>query len=150
MNPLPTFHLGLMNAWWLSLPLVLSMAYIGATKKEVARRMSDMTGYSFRERFFTVSASLAPYPFIIASAWTPFTTFRPFLFAGLVLYAVAASLFFATLRVFVTTHSDKRLSSGPFRFTRNPLYVAYTAASRPPIPMEVGHPFRSKPATYSD
>ena len=28
--------------------------------------------------------------------------------------------------------------------------VAYSAASRPPIPIQVGHPFRFKPATYSD
>ena len=28
--------------------------------------------------------------------------------------------------------------------------VAYSAASRPPIPIEVGHRFRFKSATYSD
>ncbi len=48
MDLLPTFRLGLMNAWWLVLPLVLPMAYVAAMKKEVARRMSDMTGYDAR------------------------------------------------------------------------------------------------------
>jgi protein-S-isoprenylcysteine O-methyltransferase Ste14 len=115
-----------MNAWWLSLPLVLSMGYIGVAKKEVARRMADMTGYNGRERFFTVSASLAPYPFMIATVWIPFTTYKPALFLGLAIYVTAAVLFFATLRVFGATSGDRRLSAGPFRITRNPLYVAAT------------------------
>jgi protein-S-isoprenylcysteine O-methyltransferase Ste14 len=33
--------------------------------------MSDMTGYTAREKFFTISASLAPYPFVIATIWVP-------------------------------------------------------------------------------
>ena len=58
----PTFHPGFMNAWLLILPLLLTTAYICTAKEELARRMSDMTGYNAGERFFTVSASLAPYP----------------------------------------------------------------------------------------
>ena len=120
------FRLGLMNAWWLIFPLVLPVAYVAATNREVARRMSDMAGYNAGERFFTVLASIAPYPFMIATVWTPFTTLKPALYAGLALYAAGAALYCATLRVFVTTPFDRPFSSGPFRMSRNPFYVGAT------------------------
>lgn len=44
MDLLPTFRLGLLNAWLLILPLLLPVACVAATKQEVASRMSDMTG----------------------------------------------------------------------------------------------------------
>jgi len=122
----PTFHLGFMNAWWLILPLLLTAAYICTAKKELARRMSDMTGYNARERFFTVSASLAPYPFMIATVWTPFTALKSALYPGLVLYTIGAALFFTTVRVFVTTPPGRPFFGGPYRISRNPFYVAAT------------------------
>jgi len=105
MELMPIFRLGLMNAWWLILPMVLPMAYLAATKKEVAARMSDMTGYYTREKFFTVAASLAPYPFMIS---------------------IGVASFITTIRVFVTTPLDKPFSAGIYRISRNPLYVSAT------------------------
>jgi hypothetical protein len=72
MDLMPTFRLGLMNAWRLILPLVLTTAYFVASKKGVVRRMSDMTGYDAKERFFTVSASLAPWLANVAADCTIF------------------------------------------------------------------------------
>ena len=126
MELMPIFRLGLMNAWWLILPMVLPMAYLAATKKEVAARMSDMTGYYTREKFFTVAASLAPYPFMITTIWTPFTSTKLLLFAGLAVYSIGVASFITTIRVFVTTPLDKPFSAGIYRISRNPLYVSAT------------------------
>ena len=120
MDLLPTFRLGLMNAWWLILPLVLTTVYICAMKKELARRMSDMTGYDAGERIFTVSASFAPYPFMIVTVWTPFTTLKPVLYSGLALYLMGAVLFLqpsASLSPPLSTGYSPRVRTG-FQETR--------------------------------
>ena len=88
--------------------------------------MSDMTGYSAKEKSFTVAASLAPYPFMLATVWTPFTAVLPLLCLGLLLYVIGMALFAASLRVIIQTPHDQPFSSGPYRLSRNPLYVAAT------------------------
>jgi protein-S-isoprenylcysteine O-methyltransferase Ste14 len=85
--------------------------------------MSDMTGYNTREKSFTIAASLAPYPFLIATLWIPFTTITPFLYAGLVLYCIGIAGFYAALWVFSVTPPDVPLSRGVYRISRNPMYV---------------------------
>ena len=95
-------------------------------KKDIAKRMSDMTGYSAREKFFTVVASIASYPFMLATVWTPFTPMIPLLCIGLALYLLGMALFAASLKTVIQTPPDKLFSIGPYRFSRNPLYVAAT------------------------
>ncbi|HEX2966565.1 MAG TPA: hypothetical protein VHO84_12315 [Syntrophorhabdaceae bacterium] len=58
---IPMFKLSLWNAWLLSVPFVVLAFLIMGTKKGIARRMSDMTGYSGKETFSTIAASLARY-----------------------------------------------------------------------------------------
>lgn len=96
------------------------------TKRDIAKRMSDMTGYTGKERIFTILASIAPYPFMIATVWTPFTKMAPLLCLGILLYTFGIVSFVATLKVIVETRSEDLFRNGPFRFTRNPLYVSAT------------------------
>ena len=79
------FEPGICNAWLLSLPFFAFGVVFMGMKKEIARRMSDMTGYSAKEKSFTVAASLAPYPFMFATVWTPFTAALPLFCLGLLL-----------------------------------------------------------------
>ena len=121
-----TLRLSVWNVWLLSLLLVAVGASLTVFRKGVATRLSDMTGYTARERLFTVLASLAPYPFLIATVWTPFTTLVPLLILGISAYVTGVILFAETLRVVVQTPRDEPFSSGPYRYSRNPLYVAAT------------------------
>ena len=88
--------------------------------------MADMTGYTNREKLITISASLLPYPFMIMTIWTAFTSVKQLLYIGLAIYVAGLMLYFATLRIFIQTPIAKRLSEGPFRLSRNPMYLSAT------------------------
>jgi protein-S-isoprenylcysteine O-methyltransferase Ste14 len=120
------FKLSVWNAWLLSVPFVaLGFLFMGM-KKDIARRMSDMTGYNRKEKVFTVTASLASYPLMIGTIWTPFTAKPLFLYIGLLIYIIGMALFAGTLRAIIQTPHDEPFRSGPYGYTRNPLYVAAT------------------------
>jgi len=127
MSLQPAFEPGLLNAWLLCIPLFAQMIYFITIKPDIARRMSDMSGYDTKEKLFTVAASVAPYPFMLATVWTPFTSILPFLCIGLLIYMFGIALFFLTLKVIIETPRGELFSSGPYRISRNPLYVAATA-----------------------
>jgi protein-S-isoprenylcysteine O-methyltransferase Ste14 len=114
------------NAWLLSLPFFAIGVLFMGMKTDIAKRMSDMTGYTAREKSVTVAASIAPYPFMVATVWTPFTPMLFLLCLGMSLYIIGMALFAMSLKVIIRTPQDELFNSGPYRFTRNPLYVAAT------------------------
>jgi len=120
------FEPGIWNAWLLSLPFFAIGAFLMGMKKDIAIRMSGMTGYSAKEKLFTVAASIAPYPFMLATVWTPFTAKLPLLCIGVALYLLGMALFAVSLKIIIQTPPDEPFSNGPYRFSRNPLYVAAT------------------------
>jgi len=113
-----------LNAWPLVVPFLLPALFVGTARKDIARRMSDMTGYNAWEKFFTIAASLAPYPFLIATFWTPITSQVLLLYVGIVVYCIGIAAFYAAIWVFAVTSPDIHLSAGAYRLSRNPMYVA--------------------------
>jgi len=118
------FKLSMWNSWLLSLPFFVLGACFMGFKRDIAKRMSDMTGYSVKEKVSTIVASLAPYPFMFATVWIPFTTMPPLVCVGVLFYIIGMALFAMSLKVIIQTPHDERFNSGPYRFSRNPLYVA--------------------------
>ena len=96
------------------------------TKKDLSKRMADMTGYTAREKFFTIAASVMPYPFMVLTVWKPFTSIIPLLYIGISFYLIGMALFALSLRIIIQTPQNALFSTGPYRFTRNPMYVAAT------------------------
>lgn len=114
------------NAWPLSLLFFMLGVLSMGLNQDVAKRMADMTGYSAKEKFVAIAASMAPYPFLIATLWTPFTDLLLLLWIGISLYTAGMVFFALSLRVMIQTPPDKPFYTGPYRFTRNPMYVSAT------------------------
>jgi protein-S-isoprenylcysteine O-methyltransferase Ste14 len=121
-----TFQLGIWNAWLLSLPFLILVMLMVGLKKDIVKRMSDMTGYTAREKFFTVSASISPYPFMIATIWVPLISIPLLLCFGVLIYIFGMALCAASLKVIIKTPPDEPFAAGPYRFSRNPMYVSST------------------------
>jgi protein-S-isoprenylcysteine O-methyltransferase Ste14 len=128
MNVTPKLALGFWNAWLLCAPMVVLGILVVLPRKQLAKRLSDMTDYGTTERGFTVAASLLPYLLIAAAAWTPLPPVGPRLLAGLLVSAFGTLGFFRTLRVFAKAPPDQLLVTGPFQISRNPLYVSAALA----------------------
>ena len=58
------YKLSFWNASLLSLVFCVIGMFFMARRKDVAKRISDMAGYTSMETVITAGASLAPYPFI--------------------------------------------------------------------------------------
>jgi protein-S-isoprenylcysteine O-methyltransferase Ste14 len=121
------FELGFWNAWLMSVPFLALVACMVGRKRDVIKRMSDMTGYSGREKLFTVSASLSPYLFTLATIWAPFTSSLLLVFLGLLVYALGMAMLVASLKAFIGTPLGEPFATGPYLFSRNPMYVGATA-----------------------
>jgi protein-S-isoprenylcysteine O-methyltransferase Ste14 len=124
MQLTPKLALGFWNAWLLCVPWLLIGGVVAAWRKDVARRMSDMTGYGAVEKLVTVAASLAPYPFIGVAVWTPIASTGALLISGLVMCAMGTVAFLSTLTVFAHALKDQLLQAGLYRVSRNPLYAS--------------------------
>jgi len=120
------FKLSSCSAWPLSLFFIVLGIFFVVGKKDIARRMADMTGYTTREKVFTTLASIAPYPFMVATVWIPFTDIRPLLYLGVLLYIIGMVLFMLSIVIIIKTPQNEPFVSGPYRFSRNPMYVAAT------------------------
>lgn len=124
MDLVPTLDLGLWNGWLLCAPMLLSGLVLVLPRPDVARRMSDMSGYRCGERAATVGASLAPYALVALAAWTPLSGMWLPLIAGTAMSLAGTAGFTWTLLVFRRTPADRPIEGGPFRVSRNPLYVS--------------------------
>jgi protein-S-isoprenylcysteine O-methyltransferase Ste14 len=121
------FELGFWNAWLMSVPFLALVACMVGRKRDVVKRMSDMTGYSRSEKLLTVSASLSPYPFTLATIWVPFTSSVLLICLGLLVYVLGMAILAASLNAIIETPLGEPFATGPYLFSRNPIYVGATA-----------------------
>jgi protein-S-isoprenylcysteine O-methyltransferase Ste14 len=120
------FEIGIWNAWLMTIPFLVIMICMVGRRKNIAKRMSDMRGYTAGEKAVTVAASLAPYPFMVATVWAPLTSNLLLLGIGTMFYLIGLYLLAASLKVIIKTPPDEPFTAGPYRFSRNPLYVSAT------------------------
>jgi protein-S-isoprenylcysteine O-methyltransferase Ste14 len=121
---MPIFQASLWNTWLLYVPFLIGAICFDMLNKAIAKRMADMTGYTVKEKVFTVIASLIVYPYMILAVWAPFTTIKYFLYIGAIVYIAGIAMFFFALYTIRKTPIDMPFCTGVYRISRNPVYVS--------------------------
>lgn len=117
-------HMSLLSAWFLSVPMVLIFAYIAIFHRATAKRMSDMTGYTTKEKAIAALASTAPYPFMILTAFTPLTSNTAAIVPGALFYVAGLAGFLFSVVGYTTSLPGKPAMHGIYKISRNPMYVS--------------------------
>jgi len=117
-------NIQLYNAWFLTVPIILVGIYIAVFYRDAAKRMADMTGYSRKEKVFTVSASMTPHLFTLLTVFIPLSANKISVAIGFLLYAIGLIGFIASVASYVRTPSETLAVHGIYKISRNPMYVA--------------------------
>jgi len=111
MSWLPTFKLGVLNAWIFIIP-VLALHFINIRV--------------FRHREAGGQSRIPDVLFLILHIlpiFMPLKINKPWFYVGLVFYLVGMTLLSMALYSFATTPSDKLVTKGIFKYSRNPMYL---------------------------
>ncbi len=116
-------QISLFNAWLLSAPIAIIGIDIAVFHRETAKRMADMTGYSRKDKAATISASVAPYPFMFLTIFIPPSSNKVAAVIGALLYAVGLIGFVVAVVNYIKTLPGVLTTNGIYKVSRNPMYV---------------------------
>jgi len=124
---IPAFEIGLWNAWWFMIIFPLQWLVILIIPGHITERTGDTEGIQTRQD--RIVAFLLNGLWVISTLYSIFLPFRvgtPWLWIGLLLFiAGLVILVLATISI-AGTPTDKPFTSGVYRFSRHPGYLAMT------------------------
>ena len=126
MELFPRLQLGLANGW---IPLVLFYTIFGFLMarfpKEVVERLYDRSGWTGQQR--TISSIGLPFALagMVLIVLTSLKIGQPVFYIGFLLYVLGLSGFILALINFKNTPFDEPVTTGIYRFSRNPQWVTF-------------------------
>ncbi len=123
MSLIPTFELGLWNAWILVIPMLI--IFFADMKVSAARDSEKGRDFKLSKK----EERLASAPFLIMSVAFFYAIFLPlqsnptWLYSGLLVYFLGMTFEVKTLLNLATSPKDKVITRGLYRFSRNPMYI---------------------------
>ena len=123
MSLIPAFELGLWNAWILIIPIIIiSLSDMRATAARESGKGGDFQ--LTRKEIRLNNAFFIP----LVVSWV-YAVFLPlqlgtiWLYCGLIICLFGMVFTIAAIYNFATSPKDKVITTGPYRFTRNPTYI---------------------------
>jgi protein-S-isoprenylcysteine O-methyltransferase Ste14 len=120
---IPAFELGLWNAWILVLPMLIIIFF---AMRATAARESGKSGDFQITRKENLIANGLFLPMIVSFVYAIFLPIQldtRWLYSGLVVYLFGMAFIIVTILNFANSPKDKVITTGLYRFTRNPMYV---------------------------
>ena len=122
---IPAFEIGLWNAWWFMIIFPLQWLAILIIPGHIAERTGDTKGIQTRQD--RIVAFLINGLWVVATLYSIFLPFRvgtPWLWTGLLLFIAGLVILVLVTISIAGTPTDKPFTSGVYRFSRHPGYLA--------------------------
>ena len=124
MSFIPTFELGLWNAWILIIPLIIF--WISGVKFLFSKRMPETTPPSKKkDRILSSTLVIIMFGSFIYSIFMPLKLVTIWFSIGLVVYLIGLVLIAITMINFATTPMNKPVTKGIYRYSRNPMFIGW-------------------------
>lgn len=121
MSLIPTFELGVWNAWMFVLPLVI-ISIVGV--RLFGKRVSGETSSDTKmEKLSFVCMHLIVIASYVYSVFLPLKPDTLWFYLGLLIYSSGMLITIIAMLNFATTPVDAPVTTGLYTFSRNPMYV---------------------------
>jgi len=131
MSFLPTFELGLWNAWILMLvyilhPLIMLVVDKAVGTGKIFKKMGDAPTDK-REKRDNIIAMVILFLLILYSIFLPLKAGASWFYAGLAIWLVGLVMFLAAIVNVAATPAGQVFKKGMYRYSRHPLYISVSA-----------------------
>jgi protein-S-isoprenylcysteine O-methyltransferase Ste14 len=129
MEWMPKLQLGWLNGWIpLGLVWLVELGLLALFPKEVVRRLFDRSGWSQRQRAFTVAGKLFSLSCMVVLVLSPLGLGTGLFIAGACVLALGIAMLGAAMIQFRNTPPDEPVTGGLYTVSRHPQIVALSVA----------------------
>lgn len=127
MELTPTLEFGLLNGWiLLIIEFVIEGGLLLVFPKDVVSRLFDRSGWSTKQRVFTILGKVFSLACLILIVLTPLKMNSSLFIVGIILYVTGLVGLVVAMLNFKDTPLDQPVSKGVYMFSRHPQIVAVT------------------------
>jgi protein-S-isoprenylcysteine O-methyltransferase Ste14 len=127
MELTPTLELGLLNGWiLLIIEFVIEGGLLLVFPKDVVSRLFDRSGWSTKQRVFTIMGKVFSLACLLIIVLTPLQINSGLFIAGIVLCVIGLAGLVVAMLNYKDTPLDQPVSKGVYMFSRHPQIVAVT------------------------
>jgi protein-S-isoprenylcysteine O-methyltransferase Ste14 len=125
MDIFPALEIGWLNGWLLlALEFLIQGSLLLIFPKPVVARLFDRSGWSVRQRLFTILGKVFSLACLVLIILTPWKVNASTFIVGLVLYAAGIAGLVIAMLNFKSTPPDQPVTRGIYRISRHPQIVS--------------------------